>query len=125
MVKHTQTIRRQQPTNCLGVFDHFVGLALKELMKAKKEKKFVFIVDYSDTPNSFKLSLSYSFHNNLRSFLSLSFINLVQVFLLKNAMQAVSSNSIIRLQLVFFLLKVSWYPTYYDLSAVTCFPTND
>ena len=28
MVKHTQTIR-QQPTNCLNVFDHFVVLALK------------------------------------------------------------------------------------------------
>ena len=31
MVKHSQTIRRQQTTNCLCVFDHFVGLALKEL----------------------------------------------------------------------------------------------
>ena len=31
MVKHTQTIRRLLPTNCLSVFDHFVGLALKEL----------------------------------------------------------------------------------------------
>ena len=31
MVKHTQIIRRQQPTNCLSVFDHFVGLALKGL----------------------------------------------------------------------------------------------
>ena len=31
MVKYTQTIRRQKPTNCLSVFDHFVGLALKEL----------------------------------------------------------------------------------------------
>ena len=30
MVKHTQTIGRQHPTNCLSVFDHFVGLALKE-----------------------------------------------------------------------------------------------
>ena len=29
MVKHTQTIRRQQPRNCLSVFDHFVGLGLK------------------------------------------------------------------------------------------------
>ena len=29
MVKHTQIIRRQQPTNCLSVFDHFVGLGLK------------------------------------------------------------------------------------------------
>ena len=31
MVKHTQAIRWQQPTNCLSVFDHFVGLALKGL----------------------------------------------------------------------------------------------
>ena len=31
MVKHTQTIRQQKPTNCLSVFDHFVGLALKGL----------------------------------------------------------------------------------------------
>ena len=31
MVKLTQTIRRQQPTNCLSLFDHFVGLALKGL----------------------------------------------------------------------------------------------
>ena len=31
MVKHTQTIRRLLPTNCLSVFDHFVGLALKVL----------------------------------------------------------------------------------------------
>ena len=30
MVKHTQTIRRQ--SNCLSVFDHFVGLALKGLI---------------------------------------------------------------------------------------------
>ena len=29
MVKHTQTIHRLLPTNCLSVFDHFVGLALK------------------------------------------------------------------------------------------------
>ena len=28
MVKHAQTIRRQQPTTCLSVFDHFVGLML-------------------------------------------------------------------------------------------------
>ena len=31
MVKQTQTIRRQQPTNCLSVFDQFVGLAFKGL----------------------------------------------------------------------------------------------
>ena len=32
MVKHTQTIRRQKPTNCLSVFDHFVDLARKGLI---------------------------------------------------------------------------------------------
>ena len=31
MVKHTQTIRRQNPTNCLSVSDHFLPLALKGL----------------------------------------------------------------------------------------------
>ena len=31
MLKHTKTIRRLLPTNCLSVFDHFVGLALKGL----------------------------------------------------------------------------------------------
>ena len=31
MVKHTQNIRRQHPTNCLSVFDHFVRLAIKGL----------------------------------------------------------------------------------------------
>ena len=31
MVKHTQTIRRQQLTNCLSVFDHFMRLALTGL----------------------------------------------------------------------------------------------
>ena len=33
MFKHTQTIRRQQLTNFLSVFDHFVGLALKRLRR--------------------------------------------------------------------------------------------
>ena len=31
MVISTQTICQQHPTNCLRVFDHFVGLALKGL----------------------------------------------------------------------------------------------
>ena len=29
MVKYTQTIRRQQPANCLSVLDHFVKLELE------------------------------------------------------------------------------------------------
>ena len=31
MVKHTQTICWLLPTDCLSVFDHFVGLAFKRL----------------------------------------------------------------------------------------------
>ena len=31
MAKHIQTIRRQQPTNCLSVFDHFASLTIKGL----------------------------------------------------------------------------------------------
>ena len=37
MVKHTQTIRRQQLTNCFSVFDHFLKLVLKGL----REKQFL------------------------------------------------------------------------------------
>ena len=40
MVKHTQTIRWQKPTNCLSVFDHFAGLALKGL-RSQFLKKFL------------------------------------------------------------------------------------
>ena len=31
MIKHTQILRQLLPTNCLNVFDHFMGLALKGL----------------------------------------------------------------------------------------------
>ena len=31
MIKHTQKIRRLEPTNCFSLSDYFVGLALKEL----------------------------------------------------------------------------------------------
>ena len=41
MVKHTRKIRRQQPTNCLRVFDHFVGLKLKDLIKTYKRKTYL------------------------------------------------------------------------------------
>ena len=37
MAEHTQTIRWQQPTNCLSVFDHRVGLALQELTASLKK----------------------------------------------------------------------------------------
>ena len=32
MVRRTQKIRLQNPTNCLSMFDHFVGLVVKELI---------------------------------------------------------------------------------------------
>ena len=38
MVKHTQTISRQKPTNCLSVFDHSVELALKGLNDCKLQQ---------------------------------------------------------------------------------------
>ena len=31
MVKHALTIRQQKPTNCLSMFDHFVGFVFKVL----------------------------------------------------------------------------------------------
>ena len=40
MVKHTQTTRQQNPTNCLSVFDHFVGLALKGFISFNKVFEF-------------------------------------------------------------------------------------
>ena len=40
MAKPTQIIRRVLATNCLSVFDHFVGLALKELTLNKTYNNF-------------------------------------------------------------------------------------
>ena len=34
MVKHTQTIRRLLRRSCFSVFEHIVGLALKELIRS-------------------------------------------------------------------------------------------
>ena len=52
MGKLTQTICRLLPTNCLGEFDHFVGLELKRVKvkpvqfnkKEKKELVILFLV---------------------------------------------------------------------------------
>ena len=40
MVKHTQTIRIN--SNCLSMFDHFVGLVLKGLRASKKILRLAF-----------------------------------------------------------------------------------
>ena len=59
MVKHAQTIRRQQPTNCLSVFDHFVGLVLiglieYEIVKVQLKNNFgqnlVFLTVWESIP---------------------------------------------------------------------------
>ena len=42
MDKHTQTIHRLLPTNCLNVFDHFLGLALKGLILKKEATTPIF-----------------------------------------------------------------------------------
>ena len=43
MVKHLQAIRQLLPTNCLSVFDQFMGLVLEKLkmvmLKLAKKKK--------------------------------------------------------------------------------------
>ena len=44
MGKHTPTFCRQKPTNCLNVFDHFVGLALKGLRYEKKTDEVATVV---------------------------------------------------------------------------------
>ena len=50
MVKHTQTIRRQKPTNCLSMLVFFVGLAFKGLNKCTLSygsqflQKFIFVL---------------------------------------------------------------------------------
>ena len=53
MVKHTQTFRRQQPTNSLSVFDYFVGLALNRLRKCGN---FGLIIGFSFQGMYFKKS---------------------------------------------------------------------
>ena len=40
MVKYTETIRRQEPRNRLGVFEHCVGLGLKGLTILKEMNNY-------------------------------------------------------------------------------------
>ena len=59
MVKHTQTIRRQQPTNCLSVFDDFVRLALIGLFYTK----FLLTKNWRTTESS-ETTVTYKFYRN-------------------------------------------------------------
>ena len=50
MVKHTQTIRRQQSTNCLSVFDHFEACNFIKLKRLWHRCFPVNIVRFLGTP---------------------------------------------------------------------------
>ena len=74
MVKHTQTIWRQQPTNCLSVFDLFVALAFKGLKNGLscyyylKEVSLVCgdaLIDYFDLILFITFSAEYNFRKSL------------------------------------------------------------
>ena len=69
MVKHTQTIHRQQPTNCLSVSVHFVGFALKGLKKNFFWYRFVYVVIISSSlfRTNFKWSDSEQVHVTIKS----------------------------------------------------------
>ena len=69
MVKRTQTIHWQQPTNCLSVSDHFVGFALKGLKKNFFWYSFVYVVIISSSlfRTNFKWSDSEQVHVTIKS----------------------------------------------------------
>ena len=46
MVKHTQTICWLLLTNCLSVFDHFMGLGLKELITDEHQALATLLKDH-------------------------------------------------------------------------------
>ena len=56
MVKLTQTIRWQQPTNCLSVFDHSLGLVAFNGLTIRQLLKLTAAVSYTFT---FRLSAHY------------------------------------------------------------------
>ena len=65
MVKHTQTIRRRLPTNCLSVFDHFVALALKGLTVCGQLREFI---GSGTTSRKRKLQLKTLFQVSVKNF---------------------------------------------------------
>ena len=58
MVKHAQTIHWLLPSNCLSVFDHFVGLALKGLKTSGLQsiKSTIMQIEKALTNDCFRVS---------------------------------------------------------------------
>ena len=119
MVKHTQTIRRLMSTNCLSVFDHFVGLALKELIcKAHRFTSFyvkgTYVINMS---NSYHLLECVKSNSKAISFLSLfcvSFLCFVKVNLSPRVFEKVWRCSCVfianfgHISLIFSLYSTIW-----------------
>ena len=94
MVKHTQTIRRQKPTNCLSVFDHFVGLALKGLMSSGRGREKIEKLISVPPSTSYKNCFQYA---------SVPLIGLIN----DNALSLVTNLSIVPLKLLLTVPAVS------------------
>ena len=63
MFKHTQTIRRLFPTNCLSVFDHFVRLkwSISDILLVLQEKPIGITERINVTKAAFELVLPIQF----------------------------------------------------------------
>ena len=81
MVKHTQTIRRQIPTNYLTVFDHFVGLVLKGLTFQGKDAVLFQAIDLNLNFSAIIfLKFSYGSHRAMTAIISPSGFNIMYYF---------------------------------------------
>ena len=71
MVKQTQTICQQKTTNCLSVFDHFVGLAFKGL---KRQQYFspTHILKVTKTETNLNAQTNHLLNSHSGSFSSIS-----------------------------------------------------
>ena len=70
MVKHTETIRQQQPTNCLSVFDHFVkdtGLFIPLKTSDNLWLSDIF-VGYRKRPVAWNVLKAFSHYSQVKSF---------------------------------------------------------
>ena len=77
MVKHTQTIRRQQPANCLSVFDHLVKLALKGFKSNMYDISMIWDEVFKNRPSKIcgRQSLKILYHTCLPQILLGPFLN--------------------------------------------------
>ena len=65
MVKHSQTIRRQKPSNCLSVFDYFWGggLALKGLTLLSNPKQIHQLKNFESVAHTISRTIVFRLSN--------------------------------------------------------------